>query len=193
MKLTPFVKNWIEEDFDSELMHAEEQKENLTEIFEYCTSLEQQTLLLRGHIFFNSTPNFSEDLHLNSNSFFEPHYLGFNVKLFPNYDLELKGDEFNRSDPNYTEKYHNDLLVRIIRWSMNSGEWEKVSTRSIQIRDKVDKKNRIEMKNFGLKVLSISKEEINDREKLDEFYLTLSDKLLTDIRDYADIRDLKFY
>jgi hypothetical protein len=193
VEIIPSIKNWIKEDLDSDIMHAEEEHEKLTAIFEHCETESQQILLLRGHIFFNSDPNFYEALHLYSAGFFEPHYLGFNIKLYPNYELELKGDEFNISDPNYRETYHNDLLVRIVRWNMNTGEWERVSTRSVQVKDEVDPNNKSEIKNFGLKVLSISKEELRDTEKLGEIYHTLCDELLEDIREYTEIRELKFY
>ena len=174
MDLSPKVKNWIEEDFDTDLATAKEHNRELIEVFEHCKNQDQQLLLLRGHIFYNSRPNFYKAPHLYSSGFFEPHV-------------------FNSSDPSYSERYQNDMFIRVVKWDMNIGEWVIVSSRSVQIRKEVDPNNRYELKNFGLKVLSISEKELNEKDSLEEFYFTLNSELRNDIKDYMELKKLKFH
>jgi hypothetical protein len=193
MQLSDRVNQWINENLDSNLEHTKVQNEELIEVFKVCENENQQLLLLRGHIFYYCRPNFYKSPHLFSSGFFEPFAYGFDVKLFPNYNLKLSGDELNTFDPNYSENYKNDLLVQVVKYDMELGEWINISTKSIQIRKNVDDKNRVELKNFGLKILSISKDELFDIKSLDDFYMTLNHEITTDVQDYIKLKKLKFH
>ena len=111
--------------------HLEEQQDHLLSFFQTCDSPLEQRLLSRLLDYFPGYPCEWQSTRILAAGWGEPHYLGFDVRIFAQRQMPIDLKTLLLGDG--VRNYRADFLMCLSRWNHNLGETELLSSLVLEV------------------------------------------------------------
>lgn len=192
MKIISEIEKKLIAKFNDVISYHKEEHAELMSLFELCESPIEQKLLFHFIEYYNGYKCDWEGLHMLSLNFCSPHFLGFDIRIYPQREIPISIILYRQGK----KLYKADFLFRLSRWNHDKGIHETLCELIVEVDDQnytkkladIDKSRERSLKAAGYTVIRITSP-FKIEDILDEIYSFLIQK----VSDFVAQRGLKFY